>query len=462
MLAYLFSVSRENGSGFSFLAKLKFLSPENTLAGPQYGSLFVMLRRLKKPRGVVITGMGCVTPLGIGREAYWKALQRGESGVQRIESFDVSASPVKIAAEVRGFDWEAELNPKDRRHVPRTVPLALAAAREALDDARLYPNDFSLTERREVGVILGTGGGGLAFTEQQYEYWYVGPRHKASVYTIPASTHGGLSSELSMAFGLRGLSHIVSTGCTSSTDAIAYAAEHIAVGRQEVMLAGGVDAPIAPGILAGFNLMTVLTNEWNDEPHRASRPFSSNRSGIVLGEGSWIYVLEERERAEARGAKIYAEITGYGATCDAYHRVRLAENGEEPARAMQLALEDAGRNAAEVDYVNLHGTSTLLNDRIETHALKLAFGDEAQHIPMSATKSQIGHPQGASGAAGIGATLCAMHTNLIPPTINLDEADPVCDLDYVPNTAREATVRIALCNCIGFGSKNSALVIEKQ
>ncbi|MBV9960004.1 MAG: beta-ketoacyl-[acyl-carrier-protein] synthase family protein [Acidobacteria bacterium] len=421
-----------------------------------------MLRRLQKPRRVVITGLGCVTPLGIGREAYWQGLQRGESGVRRIESFDVSDSPVKIAAQVRDFDWEAELNPKDRRHVPRTVPLALAAAREALADAKLSPNDFSLTERREVGVVLGTGGGGLAFTEQQYEYWYVGPVHKASVYTIPASTHGGLSSELSMAFGVRGLSHIVSTGCTSSTDAIAYAAEHIALGRQEVMLTGGVDAPVAPGILAGFNLMTVLTNEWNDEPHRASRPFSSNRSGIVLGEGSWIYVLEERERAEARGAKIYAEITGYGATCDAYHRVRLAENGEEPARAMQLALDDAGLSAAEVDYVNLHGTSTLLNDRIETQALKLAFGAEAQRIPMSATKSQIGHPQGASGAAGISAALCAMHTNLIPPTINLDEPDPACDLDYVPNVAREATVRVALCNCIGFGSKNSALVIEKK
>jgi 3-oxoacyl-[acyl-carrier-protein] synthase II len=421
-----------------------------------------MLRRLKKPRRVVITGMGCVTPLGIGREAYWSALQKGESGVRRIESFDVSASPVKIAAQVQGFDWEAELNPKDRKHVPRTVPLALASAREALDDAGIHTSDFTLDERREVGVVLGTGGGGLAFTEQQYKYWYVGPVNKASVYTIPASTHGGLSSELSMAFGLRGLSHIVSTGCTSSTDAIAYAAEHIALGRQEMMLTGGVDAPVAQGILAGFNLMTVLTNEWNDEPHRASRPFSSDRSGIVLGEGAWIYVLEELERAEARGAKIYAEITGYGATCDAYHRVRLEESGEEPARAMELALDDAGLDASEIDYVNLHGTSTVLNDRIETHALKLAFKEHAKRIPMSATKSQIGHPQGASGAAGIGAALCAMHTDLIPPTINLDVPDPECDLDYVPNKAREASVRRALCNCIGFGSKNSALVIEKQ
>ncbi|HUQ32224.1 MAG TPA: beta-ketoacyl-[acyl-carrier-protein] synthase family protein [Pyrinomonadaceae bacterium] len=421
-----------------------------------------MLRRINGARRVVITGMGCVTPIGTGREAFWSALRTGESGVRRIESFDVTDSPVKIAAEVRDFDWEAQLNPKDRKHVPRTVPLALAAAREALSDAGIHTTDLSLAERREIGVQLGTGGGGLAFTERQFEYWYIGPANKASVYTIPSSTHGGLSSELSMAFGLRGLSHIISTGCTSSTDAIAYAAEHIALGRQEVMITGGVDAPLAPGILAGFNLMTVLTNEWNDEPHRASRPFARGRSGIVLGEGAWIYVLEEYERASMRGARIYAEVTGYGSTCDAYHRVRLEESGDEPARAMTLAMQDAGRRVDEIDYVNLHGTSTVLNDRIETHALKQAFGEQARRIPMSATKSQIGHPQGASGAAGLAAALCAMHTNVIPPTINLDEPDPDCDLDYVPNHAREGQVRIALCNCIGFGSKNSALVIEKK
>jgi 3-oxoacyl-[acyl-carrier-protein] synthase II len=421
-----------------------------------------MLRGFTRPRRVVITGMGCVTPLGIGRQAFWNGLISGKSGVRRIEAFDPATFPVQIAAEVPSFDWEAQLNPKDRKHVPRTVPLALAAAREAMADARLFPEDMTLDERRSFGVELGTGGGGLAFTEQQYEYWYVGPTNKASVYTIPASTHGGLSSELSMAFGLRGLSHIVSTGCTSSTDAIAYAAQHIALGRQELMLAGGVDAPIAPGILAAFNLMTVLTNNWNQEPQRASRPFSRNRSGMVLGEGSWIYVLEELKHATSRGAQIYGEIIGYGATCDAYHRVRLAEDGSEPSRAMRLALQDAGVEAKDIDYVNLHGTSTLLNDRIETSALKLAFDGHAARIPMSATKSQIGHPQGASGAAGLAAALCAMHTNRIPPTINLEEPDPDCDLDYVPNEAREANVNTALCNCIGFGSKNSALVVQKS
>ncbi|HEX8559190.1 MAG TPA: beta-ketoacyl-[acyl-carrier-protein] synthase family protein [Pyrinomonadaceae bacterium] len=420
-----------------------------------------MLKNLSRPRRVVITGLGCVTPLGVGREAFWGGLVRGESGVRRIEGFDVSDSPVRIAGQVRGFDWEGELKAKDRRHVARTVPLALAAAREALDDARLQPSDFSPEERRAFGVVLGTGGGGLAFTESQYAHYFRGQTKEASVYTIPSSTHGGLSSELSMAFGLRGLSHVVSTGCTSSTDAIAYAAQHVALGRQDAMLAGGSDAPLAPGILAGFCLMKVLTEEWNDEPERASRPFSRDRSGMVLGEGAWVYVLEEYERARRRGADIYAEVTGYGATCDAYHRVRLEDTGEEPARAMRLALADAGRAPEEVDYVNLHGTATLLNDRIETRALKLALGDASRRVPMSGTKSQIGHPQGASGAAGLAAALCAIRTGMIPPTINLDEPAPECDLDYTPNRARERDVRVALCNCIGFGSKNSALVVER-
>src|SRR5262252_888298 len=421
-----------------------------------------MLSSFKQPRRVVITGMGCVTPIGIGRNAFWAGLQNALSGVRRIESFDVSDSPVKIAAEIADFDWQAQLGPKDRKHVPRTVPLALAAAREAFQDAGIVPENLSLEERQQIGVQIGTGGGGLTFVEDHYAIWYNGGSHaKASVYIIPAATHGTLSSELSMVFGLRGLSHVISTGCTSSTDAIAYAAQHIAIGRQEMMIAGGVDAPLAPGILAGFNLLTVLTTEWNEEPERASRPFTRNRSGMVLGEGAWIYVLEEYEKAKQRGADIYAEITGYGSTCDAYHRVRLQEGGDEPARAMALAMQDAGVTAADVDYVNLHGTSTLLNDRIETNALKLALNCNSQRIPMSATKSQVGHPQGASGAAGLGAALCAMKTGVVPPTINLDEPDPDCDLDYVPLESREADVNVALCNCIGFGSKNSALVIQK-
>jgi 3-oxoacyl-[acyl-carrier-protein] synthase II len=421
-----------------------------------------MFNGLKTPRRVVITGMGCVTPIGTDREAFWSALQRGDSGVRRIESFDISDSPVKIAAQVPDFNWQEQLNAKDRKHVPRTVPLGLAAAREAFADAGIDAEHLSLEDRQRIGVEIGTGGGGLPFVEDHYAIWYNGRSHaKASVYIIPAATHGTLSSELSMAFGLRGLSHVVSTGCTSSTDAIAYAAQHIALHRQDVMVAGGIDAPLAPGILAGFNLLTVLTTDWNDEPARASRPFTQSRSGMVLGEGAWIYVLESYDSAKARGANIYAEILGYGSTCDAYHRVRLQEGGDEPARAMNLAMNDAGVNPGDIDYVNLHGTSTVLNDRIETKALKLALNCNSRHIPMSATKSQIGHPQGASGAAGLGAALCAIKTGVIPPTINLDDPDPSCDLDYVPLHAREADVQTALCNCIGFGSKNSALVIRK-
>lgn len=420
-----------------------------------------MFNKFAQPRRVVITGFGCVTPIGIGRDAFWQGLKSGKSGVSHIESFDTADCPVKIAAEVKGFDWEAELNIKDRRHVPRTVPLALASAREAIKDSGLETDKLSLDQRRSFGVVLGTGGGGLAFTEQQYVYWLTGEPQKASVYTIPSSTHGGLSSELSMVFGLHGLSHIVSTGCTSSTDAIAYAAQHIALGKQDVMLTGGVDAPLALGILKGFDLMTVLTDKWNDEPHRASRPFDKGRSGIVLGEGAWVFVLENLESAIERRAKIYAEVMGYGSTCDAYHRVRLEENGVEPARAMGLALEDAGIAPEQIDYVNLHGTSTQLNDRIETQAIKLAFGNHAYKLSTSATKSQIGHPQGASGAAGIGAALLSLNKGIIAPTINLDNQDELCDLDYTANWAGQREVSIALCNCIGFGSKNSAVVLGK-
>jgi len=420
-----------------------------------------MFKRLTEPRRVVITGFGCVTPIGIGKDGYWSGLESGRSGVRRIESFDVSGFNIKIAAEIPEFDWMSQLNPKDRQHVPRTVPLALAASREAVSDSGIDPASLSDEERQRFGVVLGTGGGGLSFTEKQFGFWFSGNAGKGSVYTIPASTHGGLSSELSMVFGLHGLSHIVSTGCTSSTDAIFYAAQHVALGRQDKMIAGGVDSPISPGILKGFEVMTVCTDRWNDEPERASRPFSKDRSGMVIGEGAWMYVLEDLMSAKQRNADIYAEIAGYGATCDAYHRVRLEENGVEPARAMSIAMEDAGITADQIDYVNLHGTSTLLNDRIETRSMKLALDGNARRIPMSATKSQIGHPQGATGSAGIGAALLALNKGIVPPTINLDIADPDCDLDYVPNEAREGNITSALCNCIGFGSKNSAIVLRK-
>jgi 3-oxoacyl-[acyl-carrier-protein] synthase II len=408
---------------------------------------------------IVISGFGCLTPLGNSRDELWDGFRNARSGVRRISAFDASSFPVQIAGEVRDIDPYQFLNAKDRPHVSRTAALALVAARQALQDSGLNPEVLNQEERRRIGVVFGSGGGGLEFTEKQYAHWFRGEPKKASVYTIPTSTIGSLSSEISMAFRLHGASHIISTGCTSSTDALFYACDAIIGGRADVVVSGGADAPLAPGILAGFCLMRILTESWNERPEKGSRPFSSDRDGFVLGEGAWVYVVETERTARARGARIYAEIMGYGSTCDAHHRVRPDEAGIEPARAMSLAIDDAGLRPGDIDYVNLHGTSTELNDRIETRALKLCFGERASRIPMSATKSMVGHPQGASGASGVSAVLFGINEGLIPPTLNLEQADHECDLDYVPLTPRKASIRYALANCIGFGSKNSALVL---
>ncbi len=409
---------------------------------------------------VVITGMGVISPNGIGREEFCRAILAGTSGVRRISRFDASDLPVQIAGEVRGFDELAWISAHERKHVSRVVPLALAASSEALAQAGIDTQKLSLKELRDIGVILGTGGGAQEFSEEMYRLYFSGNSRQASLYSIPSGTPGTLASELSMRFGFRGMSHVISTGCTSSTDALGYALRQIQHGYLPMMLAGGADAPIAPGIMKGFTLMKIMTASWNDEPERASRPFSADRDGFVLAEGSWMFAVEEYERAQARGAQILAEIVGYGSTCEAFHRVRLQEDGEEPARAIQMAMRDAEISASDVDYVNLHGTSTELNDRIETRALKLALNCRAHAIPMSSLKSQIGHPQGASGAAGVAATLIAMRHGTVPPTINLEKPDPDCDLDYVPDIGRSASIEYAVCNCIGFGSKNSALVLR--
>lgn len=422
------------------------------------GVAFFRSRNTRDDR-VVISGFGCLTPIGNSRAAVWESYRQGRSGISAISSFDASSFPVQIAGEVRGVDPLEFFSIKDRPHVSRAAGLALGASRQAVEDAKLGWDSLDVQERRRIGVIIGSGGGGLEFTERQYGHWYRNQIKKASVYSIATSTMGGLSSEISMAFGFHGPSHVVSTGCTSSTDAVFYACQMIVSGRADIMITGGADAPLAPGIVAGFCMMRVLTESWNAKPECGSRPFSADRDGFVLGEGAWIYVVETERSALERGAPIYAEILGYGSTCDAHHRVRLDESGVEPARAMQLAMDDACVGPSEIDYINLHGTATALNDRIETRAVKLCFGEEAKRIPASATKSMIGHPQGASGAAGISAALFALDQELIPPTLNLHEPDPECDLDYAPLAPRPARVRRALANCIGFGSKNSALVL---
>ncbi len=413
-------------------------------------------------RRAVITGMGVLSPNGLGKEAFCHAVLAGKSGVKRITRFDPSALAVQIAGEITGFDEMAWVDGHERKHVSRAVPMARAVASEALHDAGLDPGAMSLPDKRRIGVILGTGGGAQEFSEAQYRLWLSGRAREASIFAIPSGTMGTLSSEVNMWFGLRGLSHVITCGCTSSTDAIGYAMMHIRAGSLPLILAGGVDAPLAEGIVRGFHLMRIMTTSWNHAPERGSRPFSRDRDGFVLAEGAWMFLLEDYEHARSRGARIYAEVAGFGSTCEAFHRVRLAECGEEPARAISLALEDAGIGHPDVDYVNLHGTSTELNDRIETRALKLALGKaRAAHTPMSALKSQIGHPQGACGAAGIAATIVAMEHGHIAPTINLEVPDPECDLDYVPDAGRRHAIEHAVCNCIAFGSKNSALVLRK-
>jgi 3-oxoacyl-[acyl-carrier-protein] synthase II len=410
---------------------------------------------------VVITGMGAVSPNGVGKQAFCLAVLAGMSGVKRISRFDPSRLRVQIAGEIPEFDELAWVEARERKHVSRVVPMALAASSEAIRDAQLDPAAMSIEEKRQIGVILGTGGGAQEFSEEQYRLWHSGHVKQVSIFSIPSGTMGTIPSELSMRFGFRGYSHVVTAGCTSSTDAIGYAYQHIQAGVQPMFLVGGVDSTITPGIIKGYTLLRALTQSWNHAPERASRPFSADRDGFVLAEGSWMFVVEEYQHARARDARIYAEITGYAATCEAFHRVRMTDSPEEPARAITLALEESGIGPQDLQYVNLHGTSTQMNDRVETRALKLALGKHALRIPMSGLKSQIGHAQGACGSAGVAATVIAMEHGRVPPTINLDAPDPECDLDYVPDVGRKAQIEHAVCNCVGFGSKNAALVLRK-
>jgi len=405
--------------------------------------------------------MGVVSPNGLGKEAFCRAVLAGKSGVKRISRWDPSHVAVQIAGEIPEFDELAWVDARERKHVSRVVPLCVAATTEAVKDSGLDIAAMSMEEKRQIGIVLGTGGGAQEFSESQYKLWHSGKEKQCSIFCIPSGTMGTIPSEISMRFGFRGYSHVVTAGCTSSTDALGYAYQHIQAGVQPMFVAGGVDSPITEGIVKGYSLLRALTQSWNEQPERASRPFSADRDGFVLAEGSWMFVLEEYEHAKARGARIYAEIRGYGATCEAFHRVRMSDSPEEPARAITLALDEACIAAEDIQYASLHGTSTEMNDRVETKAVKLALGEHAYKIPMSGLKSQIGHAQGACGAASVASTLIAMEHGRIPPTINLDKPDPECDLDYVPDIGRQAKIEHALCNCVGFGSKNSALVLKK-
>ena len=408
-----------------------------------------------------MTGMGVVSPNGIGRQAFAQACRLGRSGISKLR-IDTTGLRSTVGAAAHDFDASGLMDRAELRRVPRMVPMALAASREALAQAGLNSagplEDLSLA--RAIGVCLGTGGGGLAFVEEQYRTFFT--QGTGSLYSITAGTHGNLSSELSIALGLRGPSHVLSTGCTSSTDAIGYAMLLIRSGVVPMMMAGGADAPISRGILTCFEKMRVISVRRWDDPAQASRPFSADRDGFVLGEGAWMFVIEQRDHAIARGAAVLAELVGYGSTCDAYHRVQIAPDVQEPVRAIEIALADAGIAKDQIGYANLHGTGTVLNDQLETAAMKKCFGSQAYGIPCSSTKSMIGHPQGACGAAGLAATVLAMRDGIFHPTINLEVPDAECDLDYIPHVAREMRIEAALCNCIAFGSKNSALIVKQS
>jgi 3-oxoacyl-[acyl-carrier-protein] synthase II len=414
-----------------------------------------------QPRRVVVTGMGAVAPGGHSVPAFWRTLADGRSAVDAISLFDASRLPCRVAAEVRDFPVRDALPQKTRKLELRIVAFTLAAADEALAQARLDPAGLSAPALRRAGVLLGTGAGGIEFGERQYEIFFGGNGRQVSAYGILGSFVGMLSSEVSMAYGLRGPSHVVSTGCTSASDAMGYAYHQIRAGALDVALTGGAEACIAPGIMTAFCRMGTMTTSGNDEPAAASRPFHPERDGFVMGEGAWVLVLESLDSAVARGAPVLAEVAGYASTCDAYHRVRPEPSGEEAARAIELALEDGGVPADEVGYLSLHGTATELNDRIETRAVKIAFGDRAHAIPASGIKSMIGHAQGACGAAAAVATVCALRERFLPPTINYAPGDPECDLDNLPHPGRAAEVAAAVVNTIAFGSKNSAIVLRR-
>jgi 3-oxoacyl-[acyl-carrier-protein] synthase II len=423
------------------------------------------MRHSGRPR-VVITGIGVVSPFGVGREQFWEHVRRGCSGTRAISDFDASEMACRVAApvsnvtidDVPAMDGDDIWDPgyrADPKRYSRAALIAVIAAREAWLDAGLRIAEPG------AGVVIGSGGGGIDVGERQYYDFFVDRGRRVTPYAIPISIVGMMSSEISISLRLRGISHVLSCGCTSSTDAIGYAAALIRSGEADVLVSGGADACVTPGMMFGFSRMRVVSTAYNERPAQASRPFDGGRDGFVLGEGAWMIALEREDRARARGAAIYASIDGYGSTCDAYHRVQMAPDGEEIVRAISLAVERSGRRREEIGYVSYHGTSTILNDAVESRCVRQVFGARADQLPGSSVKSMIGHPQGASGAAGVVTAALALTHGYLPPTINQADPDPSCDLDFVPNRGRAAEVEAALCNCLGFGSKNSAIVIGK-
>jgi len=406
-------------------------------------------------RRVVVTGLGAVSALGIGVPALWEGLAAGRSGVRRVTVCDTALLTNPIAAEVPSFDPAAYLTPDQVLLFDRYAAFAMAAAGEAWAEAGL---DLTDEERERAGVLIGTGMGGVTRQDEAYRDLYDKKTPRLHPFTIPRIMYNAAASHISMKFRLEGPTLCISTACASASHAIGEAAELIRSGRADVMIAGGADAPIAPGVVKAWESMRVLA-PCGDDPAAACRPFSADRQGLVLGEGAGVVILEERERAVRRGAVIHGELAGYAATADAAHIT--APGVDAPARAIRQALAQAGVEPAQVDYVNAHGTATRLNDTTETQIIKRVFGDHARKLAISSTKSMHGHMMGASGAIELLATLMAIERGIVPPTANYRQPDPECDLDYVPNQAREMKVDVAISNSFAFGGLNAVLAIRR-
>jgi 3-oxoacyl-[acyl-carrier-protein] synthase II len=412
-----------------------------------------------KDRKVVITGMGVVSPVGNDLNTFWDRLTNGVSGIRQIQHFDVSNYDCRIGGEVREFDPKPFFKtPKDIRRTDRFAQMALAAAKMAMQDAGI---DLERVDRKRFGVNVSSGIGGLKTLEDQHTTLLVKGPSRVSAFTIPMLISNMASGLISIEFGLKGPNLCIVTACATSNNAIGESWRIIKFGDADIFIAGGAEAAIIPIGLAGFAAMKALSTR-NDEPERASRPFDRDRDGFVMGEGAGIMVVEELEHAKARGAKIYCELAGYGLSADAYHMTAPEPAGEGAASAMQLALDHAGVRPEQVDYVNAHATSTGLGDICETRAIKTVFGDYARNgLSISSTKSMTGHLLGGAGAIEMAACALAMRDSIIPPTINLENPDPECDLDYTPNVAKEKKVRVALNNSFGFGGHNATLVAKE-
>jgi len=416
-------------------------------------------RKRQRPalRRVVVTGLGALSPVGVGVEAMWSALCRGDSGIGPISCFDTAAFETTIAGEIRDFSAEEYMGRKEARKTDRFVQFALAASQMALEDSGL---EVTPALAEDFGVVIGSGIGGLHTIEEFHGILMERGPKRVSPFFMPKLLVNMAAGNVAMRFGLKGPNECVVTACATGNHSLASASRMIQLGEATAMLAGGTEAAITPMGISGFNALKALSTR-NDEPERASRPFDLHRDGFVIGEGAGVLVLEEAEHALERGARIYAEFTGYGATCDAYHVTAPSPEGEGAGRCIQRALRSAGLAPEEISYVNAHGTSTKYNDLTETQAIRRVFGDAAQQVPVSSTKSMTGHLLGAASGIEAVVSVLAIDRNTIPPTINLDHPDPECDLDYVPREARQADVKAVLSNSFGFGGVNASLVFTE-